>query len=372
MASETEVLEELGLTANEARLYLLLVKSGNQKANELAVKSGLQRRTVYDTLASLEKKGLAGKAEVNGVLVFSASPPASLLSLVDEKRDSISKILPSLAQTYEKAGETKVSVLYGISGIKTVFEDVISLQTDYCAYYGQLQFFDMLPKSMGIFNEKRKELGLKARYILLDVPQARERAHLMPLTEIKFMDPSALSVGVWWTYADRVILFVLEKDPATIFIKNAALARTFQKIFDKAFDSQAQVYHGREGMKAILEMTLEFKDTHFIGGFGMAPKLMPEYFENTYNPEAQKKGHKWWNVAHRTILKTPAMKQPFHNIRFLPSHLEKSPNVIWIFGDYVANVVWLKEPVAFLVHDRNIARAYKEYFRLLWDMAEEK
>lgn len=104
----------------------------------------------------------------------------------------------------------------------------------------------------------------------------------------------------------------------------------------------------------------------------MAPKLLPEYFSKSYSPRAIKKGHKWLNIAHRSIIKTPAIQLPYHKIRYLPKEWEYNPNVIWIFGDTVANVVWLKEPVAFVVQDKNVARAYRNYFDLLWATAEKK
>jgi sugar-specific transcriptional regulator TrmB len=371
MADESGALVELGLSQNEAKLYLLLVKSGRMKANELALKSGLQRRTVYDTLAQLENKGLAGKADVEGVQTFSPSPPSSLLSLLDEKRDAVEKILPSLSKPFEAEENTGASVLYGVAGIKTVLEDILQLRADYCVCYGQLQIFDSLPKFFPIFNEKRKKLGIKSRYILLDLPQVRERAKRIPLAEFKFIDPSALSGGVWWTYADRLVLFVLQTQPITIFIKNADLAKTFRRTFDEMFESRTQVYRGLEGMKAILERTLECKETLFIGGTGQVPLRLPEYVESRYNKIAKERGHLWRNIAHRSILKTPAPALPYHQIRYLPKHLEASPHVIWIFGNCVANVMWLKEPVAFLVEDERIAKAYKTYFEMLWKISEK-
>jgi sugar-specific transcriptional regulator TrmB len=372
MPSESEILLELGLTQNEAKLYLLLVKGGQQKASQLSVQSSLQRRTVYDTLQQLEAKGLAGKAEVGGVQTFTPSPPSSLLSLLEEKRDSIEKILPSLSRIYESEDKTSVSVIYGVAGMKTVLEDILALRADYCVYYGQLQIFDYLPKFFPIFNEKRKRLGIRARYMLLDVPLARERSKRIPEAEFKFIDPSALSAGVWWTYADRLILYILQKEPITILIKNSDLAKTFRKNFDSMFESKTTVYRGDEGMLALLDRTLQHKEVLFIGGTGAAPSRYPEYFKSRYSPEAQKRGIIWRNIAHHSILKTPAAKQKFHDIRLLPKHFEFNPNVIWIFGDCVANVVWLSEPVAFLVEDRHIAAAYRNYFQLLWKIAEKR
>jgi len=77
------------------------------------------------------------------------------------------------------------------------------------------------------------------------VPTSRERAHLMPLSEIKFIDASTISAGVWWTYADRLVLFVLPEGgvPITIFIKNKDLADAFAKSFLNMFDScESELY----------------------------------------------------------------------------------------------------------------------------------
>ncbi len=375
MVDEMQTLQELGLSANEARLYLLLIRSGQMRATELASKSGLQRRTVYDTLAQLEKKGMAGRAEVSGVLTFSPSPPAALLTFLDEKRDAVERILPVLEKPFEQEEKTAVSVTYGTAGMKMVLEDILRTRSDYYVYYGQLQIFDYIPKFFSLFNEKRKHLGVRGHYLLLDIPQARERSKLIPLAEFRFMDPSVLSVGVWWTYADRLVLFVLqkEKEPLTIFIKNADLAKTFRQAFDTMFESSAQVYHGLEGMKAILEQTLKYKETLFIGGGGQAGIYMDDYIRSSYLRRAMKHGHQWRNVAHHSIMRTPAAKYQFHSIRFLPKTWEANPNVIWIYGNCVVNVVWAgPKTVAFLVEDAHVARAYRNYFEMMWKMAEKK
>ncbi|MCX6769609.1 MAG: helix-turn-helix domain-containing protein [Candidatus Micrarchaeota archaeon] len=372
MAGETEALQELGLTANEAKLYFILVRLGAMKATALAAKSGLQRRTVYDTLQQLGTKGMVGKSEVSGVAVFSPSPPSSLLSFLDEKRDSAEKLLPALSRSFEAEEKAGVSVMYGPQGMKTVLEDVLALRADYCVYYGQLQIFDTLPKFFPIFNEKRKQLGIKARYMVLDTPKVRERAKLIPLATFKFIDPSAPSPGVWWTYADRLVLILAQKENVVMLIKSEALAKTFRESFEHMFNSSSQVYRGDAGMKAIMEQTLEYKEVLFIGGSGQAPERFPAYFKTSYVPRAIKANLKWLNLAHHSITKTSAAKLPFHKMRFLPKDWAYNPNVIWIYGDTVANVVWKDEPVVFVVNDRTVANAYRNYFWLMWKTAGKK
>jgi sugar-specific transcriptional regulator TrmB len=372
MAGENEALEGLGLTANEARLYLLLLKGGKAKATTLAAKSGMHRRVVYDTLAQLEKKGIVGQARVGGVLTFSPSPPSSLLSFLDEKRDSMEKILPSLSRVFEAESETSVSVMHGVQGIKTIMEDILSLRADYCVYFGQLQVFDLLPKFTQIFHAKKKKLGIRSRYILLDVPQARERSKRIPLAEFKFIDPSTLSGGVWWTYADRLVLYIIQRDVITIMVRNVELAKTFRKTFDSEFASKTLVYRGHDGMRAMMEETLRHKEALFIGAGGQASERYDGYLRESYIPRALKKGHRWYLLSNRRILTKPASRYPISTVRLLPRDWEYSPNVVWIYGNCVTNVVWLPEPVAFAVEDKHVADAYRKYFWLMWRHAERK
>lgn len=362
-----------GLSANEARLYSMLVKSGGMKATEIAKLSGMQRRTVYDVLQQLERKGLAGKVEVRGVSSFLASPPASLLSFLEEKQAAVQKLLPSLSRQFEAGEGVGATILYGKAGLRTVLQDIIALKSDFCVYYGQLAIADAIPKSFQIFNEKRKRLGIRARWVLLDVPEARKRAESVPMTEFRFIDPSAISGGVWWTYADRLVLFAVSQEPektVTILIKNADLARTFQKTFDDMFETNAQTYHGLAGMKAILDKTLECRECMFIGGTGAVPRKLPEYWKKEYVPEMLRRGNVWRNIAYPVILSVKNAIVPFHQIRMLPANWPYNPNVIWIYGDCVATILWEPKPVAFVVEDRQVASAYKKYFELLWKMSK--
>ena len=51
--------------------------------------------------------------------------------------------------------------------------------------------------------------------------------------------------------------------------------------------------------------------------------------------------------------------------KMLPKELS-GPNVIYIYGDYVANVMWLEKPLAFVVKHRQLSDSYRRYFDFLW------
>jgi hypothetical protein len=63
-------------------------------------------------------------------------------------------------------------------------------------------------------------------------------------------------------------------------------------------------------------------------------------------------------------------RKEFYEYRVLPPQLS-SPNVAFIYGARVANVVWSEAPTAFVVNDAAIAANYVDYFNLLWEQARE-
>lgn len=81
-------LQELGLLATEAHVYLALVRNGVLSANAIARLTGIPRSSVYTTLDSLADRGLIESGTGYGSR-FSGVPPAQALpSLVAGEREA--------------------------------------------------------------------------------------------------------------------------------------------------------------------------------------------------------------------------------------------------------------------------------------------
>ena len=55
--------------------------------------------------------------------------------------------------------------------------------------------------------------------------------------------------------------------------------------------------------------------------------------------------------------------------RFLPQAYVKSPLLINIFGDSVAQILWSQPVVIIVVKNKVMADGYREYFKLLWEQS---
>ena len=89
---DTHLLESLGLTKNEALVYITLVKTGSSKTGQLLKESGINTGKIYDILNSLKKRGLVSETIINKVKHFSASPSEKLLEYINAKKEILKKV----------------------------------------------------------------------------------------------------------------------------------------------------------------------------------------------------------------------------------------------------------------------------------------
>ncbi|HEY0908402.1 MAG TPA: helix-turn-helix domain-containing protein [Candidatus Paceibacterota bacterium] len=92
-------LKELGLSSKEAKVYTSLLSLGESGSTAIAKDSGLHRQFVYDTLVSLEKKGLTGHTIVKGRKRFFPYPPSKLGGFFEHKK----RIADSVVRQLEKS-----------------------------------------------------------------------------------------------------------------------------------------------------------------------------------------------------------------------------------------------------------------------------
>ncbi len=139
----------------------------------------------------------------------------------------------------------------------------------------------------------------------------------------------------------------------------------FEKFNSKKLKINAQIYRGTNGVKAIYEDILNYKVHYFIGGGRYVMKNLPNYWNN-FNLRRIKSKIKFYNLV-RYELKDRIQKLPYEYIKVLPREFSGNPNVIFIWGNKVANVLFEEEFFAFVIESRQIADNYQRYHNYLWN-----
>jgi len=158
------------------------------------------------------------------------------------------------------------------------------------------------------------------------------------------------------------------------------LKQEFPKI-KNLFDSSkpivgAEIYRGDESIKNLLNEILEYKESHWMGGnsfesYKAVSQNILFYFEHWMKKRVENKHIMYDLVSHGTWLKgLEPKKRAIHKKNYyhyceLPKEMY-SPMVIIIFGDKVAQILWSKQPFAFVISSKKIKESFMRYFNYFW------
>jgi len=232
---ETEALEGLGLTRNEAIIYVTLLDLGKAHIGEIAEKTRMHRRTIYDCLERLEDRGLVSFVMEGKTRFFIAVNPQKLKEIVKEKEAKIENILPKLFEIAKKSKEkTEVSVHKSKEGLKNIMEDIIKTKPkEWYSLTSSGKVKEILPFYEKQFHKKRIKEKITLKIIFGKNENAVKRAKELKelnLTEVKFIDTEYVIPISLWVYNNKVA-FMLWDSETGILIENRDTADTFKKYF---------------------------------------------------------------------------------------------------------------------------------------------
>ena len=122
---------------------------------------------------------------------------------------------------------------------------------------------------------------------------------------------------------------------------------------------ETNFYKGKEGLKAIFEDQLNYKEILILGASPKAYEVLKFYFK-WYDKKRKKKKIKVRIIAYDKKIS----KIPLAEIRYLPQKYE-SPVAVNIYGNKTAIILWAKQPIVIAIREKEIAEAYKKYFELM-------
>ncbi len=221
-----QALQESGLTKNESLVYLALLELGQSLAGQISRKSGLHRRTVYDTLEILLEKGLVSFILKNNRKLFQASNPKRFLDILKERESLIQQELPIMLDFYQASQEKEEASFYkGKEGLRTVFEQQLE-EKEILILGASSQSSAILPFYFKWYDLTRKKKRIKARIISSDKLPKIPLAEVRHLPE-KYASPLAINI-----YGDKVAMILWTQEPIAIVIKDKPIAEGYKKYFE--------------------------------------------------------------------------------------------------------------------------------------------
>lgn len=225
-------MQQIGLTKNEIKIYLTLIELGPSLAGIISRKSGIHRRSVYDTIDRLIEKGLIGYIVKNNRKYFEAVNPSIILSLLKEKEESIKEILPQLESKFNLTKEKQETLFFrGKSGLKTAFEDQIMTGKEILIFGASPLANEILKFYFKWFDKRRIEKKIKVK-IIFD-SSIKNNLKKIPLSEIRFLPKEYSTPAATNIYSDKISIILWSKEnPLAIIIKQKEIADSYRKFFN--------------------------------------------------------------------------------------------------------------------------------------------
>lgn len=162
-----QLLQKLGFSPNESKIYLAALEMGISSAQDIAQKAGIKRTTGYSVLTYLINRGVVGKTKVKGKTKFIAEAPKRLLTLINEIEQGVKDVLPELTAIYnKKEPKPKITFYEGTNALWKVYEDTLNEKPTVILEWNNQEFFDKFQdNNYKNYIPTRVSLGISARRI---------------------------------------------------------------------------------------------------------------------------------------------------------------------------------------------------------------
>jgi len=241
---DIKILEKIGLTGNEIKVYLALLKLGSVTAGDIIKKTDLHRAGVYDTLERLMDKGLVSYVIKANRKYFEAMLPERLIDFIEKKEDElqeekaiIKKMMPELNAMRLLSKEPQdVTLFKGNKGIQSVLEymyntkEILALGSyseeaegmKFCLKY-------ILPK----FHKIRIKKKISIKFIFPEGSRKRaEELKNMSYTKVKILKTEFASLTGIYIFEDFVSIILWSKNPMAVLIRSKEIMNSYKQYFN--------------------------------------------------------------------------------------------------------------------------------------------
>ena len=235
----------LGFSEPEIKIYRAILEKGQASVRTLAEKTNIGRGTVYNILKRLKEKGLVSYSERGKLKYFAVENPEKLLAQFEEKKRALDEAasefqmaLPELQALFgPEKDQSKVTYHVGLSGIRTILEDILftlnKAPEKVVRLYSSEELRGIIYEAYPQFTQRRIDAAIKARVIKMGgtgVLRGLDEAKLLPVDK-----SSRTYVHV---YGNK-ISYITSKSNGHILaaiIEDSHIAQTHAFLFDSLWE----------------------------------------------------------------------------------------------------------------------------------------
>ena len=234
---DTSILEDVGLTGAEIKVFLSLLEVGSSTAGKVVEKSGLHNAVVHRAFHSLAEKGLITYVQEGKIKRYQTIEPKQLINFLEEKKARLQKLLPELeAKRLLAKQKLQASIFQGIRGVKELIN--LMLDTDakeYVSYGGPQKSHDLLGNFFWEnFQIRRIKKKIKAKLLFHQSLKwwADELNKKYQLTAVKTTQRNFEELTETIICGKRVAIIIYLDKPFGFLVEEPLAAASYRQFFE--------------------------------------------------------------------------------------------------------------------------------------------
>jgi len=231
---DVQILEDLGLTNAEIKIYLVLLELGTSTAGPIIDKTQLQSSVVHNTLNKLTEKGLISYIQEGQRRHYQAADPKHLIDFINQKKERFEQILPELLLKQKMAKEKPEANLFrGVRGIKELLMILLDAGGTEHHTFGSTKESLMLGEAWWVnYHKKRAEKNIQAKLLFNESLAYWKAEKKYPKSEIKYTGAGFEPLTETIVRKDKIGIIIWTEKPIGILIHNQVAANSYDQFFN--------------------------------------------------------------------------------------------------------------------------------------------
>ena len=230
-------LEQLHLTASEAKTYTALLEIGTTSAGKIIEKTMLHRSVVYESLKKLIDRKLVFSFQKSRITYFQPLDPIKLLDIATEEFQLAKTLVPELKKMIVN-GSPEITTYEGLESYRRYWLDIYNKlpkgTVDYVAGSIDSKWQEHMGRLAGKFVEAQQKNNIKWKMIVfgrndLELKLLKKNPKLY---EYRLVAKNVEGLGNFNIFGEEILLLHSTTEPMVIEIKNKNLVKVLKNIFD--------------------------------------------------------------------------------------------------------------------------------------------
>jgi sugar-specific transcriptional regulator TrmB len=230
-----EIIKSLGLSDQEAEIYLALLKLGGSRASLVAKEVGMKRTTIYAILKSLAQKGLVTVFFRKNQRFYYAKKPHQVAKVFQGKINQFEEIIPVLESLEKKQTQAMgLRFIETVAELEDFYNDILEeyKNKEYCAIGNAGAWQGVSPEFFIEYRKRRGQANIKTRLMISAHQSEFSPSDKSMLRKVKVLPEKYIFKSTIDIFKDKILIVSPDMAALAVVIAIPAMVDVFQSMFD--------------------------------------------------------------------------------------------------------------------------------------------